>query len=156
MHLKSLGVALAVCVAFVSLAGLVLVGSIRGCPKRRADGACFASAEELLRLAKEDGLHCYPGSPMPNHASGHYVTDRPEDPNERQVLCKGQWDDGDKWQGVVWVCDLDSPETPTGFAPENVAGAGHVLGRVFVAGDRRLIARIEEMGRQQAQRERGE
>jgi hypothetical protein len=128
---------------------------VRGRAGRGAAEVRFASAEELLRLAGEDGLHCYPGSGRPTPVSGHFVTDRPRDPVELYGLGKGTCGQSPEWDGVVWACDLGAADHLSPFDPAGVGGNGRALGRVFVAGDERLIRRLEELHRRRAGRSRG-
>ena len=124
------------------LSGLLLVTLARS--GRRPAEARFASTEELLRLAGQNGLHCYPGSDLPHLWRGYFVTDHPKTRVELETLCKGCCGQMPKWDGVLWVCDLGTLDGPRRFGPPEVGGNLRTLGRVLVAGDERLIRRVED------------
>ena len=110
----------------------------------------FDSAEELLRLAGQGGLRCYPGSRVPHLWSGHFVTDRPRERAELESLCKAGCGQMPEWEGVLWVCGLDAPAGRR-FDPGQIAGSS----RVLAAGDERLIDRLEQLHRRLSDDRRG-
>src|SRR5262245_7853177 len=58
----------------VVVLGGALLATLASTHSRRRGEVRFASAEELLRVAREEGLHCYPGSPLPLTWTGYFVT----------------------------------------------------------------------------------
>src|SRR5262249_30707872 len=88
------------------LGGVLLVTAARSSRDPRAAEAHFASGEELLRLAAQEGLLCYDGSRLPEPWSGYFLTDRPRNPVELENLCKARCGQLPEWDGVLWAFDL--------------------------------------------------
>jgi hypothetical protein len=116
----------------------------------------FASFDELQQLALSHGLYCCPGSSQPNRASGYFVSAHPLTHEEVEGLCKAQCGQTPAWQGVLWVLDLGTLARDEDFDPSNVGGSYAFWGRVFVAGDQRLMDQIEAWyrGQEVVRRER--
>src|SRR5262245_4835986 len=137
------------------LGGALLVTVARTCREPRAAEARFASAEELLLLANQEGLLCYDGSRAPQPWSGHFLSDRPRDPVELERLCKGCCGQLPEWEGVLCARDLCRAGGVLHVGPPEVGGNSHTLGRVLLAGDERLLRRLEAAYRRRADRPRG-
>src|SRR5262245_7991828 len=97
-------------VLLLALLGGLLVAAARTRRETRAAEARFASAEELLRLAGQEGLFCYDGSRAPQPWSGYFLSDRPRDPVELENLCKGCCGQLPAWDGLLSAWDLGRAE----------------------------------------------
>ena len=144
--------ALAILLAFVPAATALLallLAAIALIPEPQEAEVRFASFDELQHLALSHGLFCCPGSSLPNRASGYFVSAHPMTQEEVEGLCKAQCGLTREWQGVLWVFDLGTLAPDEDFDPSNFDGNWTFWGRVFVAGDQRLIDQIEAWHRAQ-------
>src|SRR5262249_53608049 len=123
-------------------------------PRRepKAAEARFASAEELLRLAGQEGLFCYDGPRLPKPCSGYFLTDRPRDPEELETLCKGCCGRTPGWEGVLWARDVGAADGQLHVGPPEIGGPRGPRAGVRRAGDERLPSRVEAAYRRRADR----
>src|SRR5262245_7628374 len=134
----------------LALLGGALLVTARTCREPRRAEARFASAEELLRLANQEGLLCYDRSRAARPWSGYFLSDRPRDPVELATLCKGCCGQLPEWDGVLWAWDLGTADGRLEVGPPAIGGNSRALGRVLLAGDERLIRRVEVAYRRRA------
>ncbi len=78
------------------------------------------------------------------------MTDRPKDRAELDTLCKARSGQLPEWGGVLWARDPGAADGSSQIGPPEIGGNSRSLGRVLVAGDERLIRRVEDAHRRRA------
>jgi len=103
----------------------------------------FKSSEELKVLIVADGLHWHTGNKNGRVRNNFYVADRAITFDDvADVATQSDCGRTPAWRGIVWVAQLDNEDKSYRLvsAPR---GIWRIWGEVIVAGDEKLIARIE-------------
>ena len=103
----------------------------------------FETLEAFRKFAVKHGLFFHSGGPDPNaYLDNFYVADHPV-PLERLPITKFDCGLTPAWRGVVWVV----PRTRDGVEvyPDFLGGTWRVWANLLVAGDERLMDRLERL-----------
>jgi hypothetical protein len=131
----------------VGITALLLAGVHLASPP---PGIHFDSARDLKELIADHDIHVHSGATGRGTDSNFFVADHPLTFDDTvKVAWRRDCGLTPAWQGIVWVAEIVDPVSGVLIRIDQITGNYRIWGNVIVAGDERVMDRIEELARDQ-------